>query len=168
MSEPTYTLRDAAWIIADHLAPPESADKEARRAAADKARKRIIYTAARADAPFQIVAGKVERDPFLRWAALTYPSYRPPLDQMKPITGTGHAILAFFASGHGFTLPQPPDDELPAAWLNAARRAHELQRDLDEATARIAALETELAKLRAADAERREVNRQNARRPRGL
>lgn len=168
MSEPTYTLRDAAWIIADHLAPPECADKDARRAAADKARKRIIYTAARADAPFQIAAGKVERDPFLRWAALTYPGYQPPLDQMKPITGTGHLILSFFGSGEGFTLPQPSDSELPAAWFNAERRAYELQRDLDEATARIAALETELAKLRAADAERREVNRQNARRWRGL
>lgn len=168
MSEPTYTLRDAAWIIADHVAPPSVANHAARRAAADKARKRIIYAAARADAPFLLVAGKVARDPFLRWAASTFPGYRPPLKEMTPTTGTGDAVIVFCASADGFAPPRPSDVELPAAWLNAEIRAHKLQRDLDDALARITALEGELAKLRAADAERREINRRNARRPRKL
>jgi hypothetical protein len=164
----TYSIRDAAWIIADHLAPPDVADNAARRAAADKARKRIIYAAARPDALFAIVAGTIERDGFLRWAALTYPGYRPPLDQMQPITGTGHSSLSFSASGTGFTLAPPSDDDLKAAWFDAERRAFELQRKLDEAQARIAELEGEVSKLREADRKRREAARANARRPRNL
>lgn len=164
-SEPTYSIRDAAWIIADHLAPPP-ADSTFRRAAADKARKRIIYTASREDAPFLIVAGKVERDAFLRWAALTYPGYRPPLDQLKPITGTASLSLSFTASGIGFTLPPAKDER--EAWIAAERRAFELERKLADAEALIAALDAELRKLREADAERRATARKNASRPRGL
>ncbi len=164
----TYSIRDAAWIIADHLAP-EPADPAARRAAADKARKRIIYAAARPDALFAIVAGTIERDGFLRWAALTYPGYRPPLDQMKPITGTAHGIIGgIVGSAVGFTLATPPDDDMKAAWFDAERRAFELQQKLDEAQARIAELEGEVSTLREADRQRRETARANARRPRNL
>lgn len=167
MTAPTYSIRDAAWIIADHLAP-EPADHAARRAAYDKARKRIIYTAARDRALFAIVAGTVERDGFLRWAALTYPGYRPPLDQMQPITGAAHLTLSFVASGVGFTLAPPPDEDMKAAWFDAERRAFELQQKLDEAQARIAELEGEVSTLREADRQRRETARANARRPRNL
>lgn len=165
MTTPTYSIRDAAWIIADYLAP-EPSDHAARRAAADKARKRVIYAAARPDALFAIVAGTIERDGFLRWAALTYPGYRPPLDQMKPITGTGASSAGAVVSAVGFTLAPPPDDDMKAAWFDAERRAFELQRKLDDVQRKLDEAQKELRKLSDDDARRRAVNRANARKPR--
>jgi hypothetical protein len=160
MNAPTYSIRDAAWMIVDYLAP-EPTSRSVRRAEYDKVRKRIIYTSARADAPFALLAGTVERDAFLRWAARTYPGYQPPRSQMRPVALGGRADVNVTSSSDALVLPDLPDDLTRQAWIEAEQRAASLQRQLSQTEARIAELEGEVFTLRETDRKRREKARRN-------
>lgn len=148
----------------DFLAPPV----HDRRKVADRVRKRIVDAVIRQNTLVEVSPRTLNRDSFLRWAALTYPGYRPPLDQMQPVICTGSGSLSFSGSGTGFVLPNLPDHLLRDVWINAEQRAADLEGRLATSEARIAELEGEISALREADRKRRETARANARRPRNL